>query len=431
MNHSFPHAQVFDLASARTPKDPPALAFLFEASEELYSKLPPPPCWRLTHGDLGHPLETALRVAIDQLYDASREFGIHELPPALAHHLGYWLAIAGRYAEAWPAFRAVAGHLPSSDAAYIAALGNWRLLALAAQDWDAALAALELFAGAAPEQCPFPIDQFIPLRVLGVGGYAELYLCRHIESRELVVVKVYSRSNRPQWPRDVFHEANLLSLVNHPAIPEVRQRGYVDDALQRGPYCVLDFFDGLSLHAYVQRYGPLSPNNVRHVLMSVLAAISAVHEAGLLHCDIKPGNVLLRLDGHGWHTQLIDFGIGVRLDDQTNGAAPDERRPGTLGFAAPEQLGHLFTTPLTTAADVYALGQTALFALTGLGPTQREREQHLQRGEPLVAMLVDCISSDPRQRPRVSQLQRYLAQLELTSPPSLPPEHPSTRWPRD
>jgi hypothetical protein len=90
----------------------------------------------------------------------------------------------------------------------------------------------------------------------------------------------------------------------------------------------------------------------------------------------------------------------------------------------------LFTIPITPAADVYALGQTALFALTGLGPSATDRAQRLQNCEPLSTVILDCISSDPRQRPRVAQLQRFLAQMEFKTSPGVAPEHPSTRSPR-
>lgn len=413
MNHFDSHPPPLNLAQSRAPHDSPALTALYEACDALQRELPLATSPRITRGDLGHPLEDSLRAAIDQLYAQAQSGGVRGLPAAIAHHLGYWLALAGRYAEAWPLFRVVAEQLPPGEPARLAAIHNWRLLALAAHDWDAALAALELLAAAAPLETPFPVERFTPQRVLGTGGFAELYLCRELASDERVVVKAYNLSSTQQWPRAIFHEVSLLALVNHPGVPEVRQHGYVDPAHEHGPYCVLDFFDGLNLGAYVQQYGPLSSSNLRQVLRSVLAALAAVHEAGLLHCDIKPSNILLRLDGHGWHTQLIDFGIGVRLDDQAVGADPDERRPGTIGFAAPEQLGHLFFSPLTPAADVHALGQTALFALTGLGPSAAaERAQHLSTADPLTSLMLTCIANDPHQRPSVAQLQHQILHWE-------------------
>lgn len=373
---------------------------------------------RLLHDDLNRLSDQPLRDRLRSRLDVDFERLLDTAPPALAHRLGLVAAMAGHYRYSWPLLRAAAYAMPLGSVERHWALHNWRMAALEAHAWSSALESVQMLAREAPEEAPFPVERYLPVRMLGVGGFAEVYLCRSIANEELVVVKALARKPAHQWPRDVFHEVRLLKAAAAPGVPQVREFGYVDADAVHGPYCVLEYFDGLSLHQYVDACGPLTWTNLRPILLRVLDALEATHQAGVLHCDVKPGNILLRCDSQGWQTELIDFGIGVLASEQQQGTLTEERRPGTIGFSAPEQLGCTFATPVTPAVDVYALGQTALFALTGHPPGKCRSDQLTQVAGPLAEVLLNCIEHDPRQRPRVEQLRRFLQQLDTDHEPA-------------
>lgn len=372
---------------------------------------------RLAHDDLNRLSDQPQRDRLRSRLDVDFERLVDTAPPALAHRLGLIAAVAGHYRYSWPLLRSAAYAMPLGSAERHWALHNWRLAALEGHAWSSALEAVQMLAREAPEEAPFPVERYEPVRMLGVGGFAEVYLCCAIATGEEVVVKSLARKPARQWPRDVFHEVKLLCTVNAPGVPQVREFGFVDTDTEFGPYCVLEYFDGLSLHQYVDTCGPLTWTNLRPILLHVLDALDATHQAGVLHCDVKPGNILLRCDSQGWQTELIDFGIGVRQREQAYGTRSEERRPGTIGFSAPEQLGCTFATPVTAAVDVYALGQTALYALTGQPPGKCRSDQLQHAAGPLAEVLLNCIEHDPRQRPRVEQLRRFLQQLDTHQEP--------------
>lgn len=367
---------------------------------------------RLAHEELNRVSDQPLRDRLRSRLDVDFERLLDTAPPALAHRLGVIAAMAGHYRYSWPLLRAAAYAMPLGSHERHWALHNWRMAALEATAWSSALEAVQMLAREAPAEAPFPVERFEPLRMLGVGGFAEVYLCRSVADDQHVVVKALARKPSRQWPRDVFHECKLLGAVHDGGVPHVREFGFVDEDTEFGPYCVLDYFDGVSLHQYIESCGPLTWMNLRPILLRVLDALEATHAAGVLHCDVKPGNILMRCDSQGWQTQLIDFGIGVRDADQASGTHSEERRPGTVGFAAPEQLGCVFTSAITSAVDVYALGQTAIYALTGKPPGKCQEGQLARVAGPLSEVLLHCVEHDPRQRPRVDQLRRYLQQLD-------------------
>lgn len=383
---------------------------------------------RLGTSDFGRWTDVPVRERVRRCLDVDFEPLLDSAPPALAHRLGVVAAITGHYRYSWPLLRAAAHAIPHHSDARRAAVQNWRLAALAAHAWAAALEAVQMLAREAPYEVPFPVAYYEPLRMLGVGGFAEAYLCRDLAAGTLVVVKALARKAVDQWPRDVFHEVQLLRSLSHPGVPRVREAGYVDPDLQHGPFCVTEYFDGMSLQQYLAQCGAISWPNLRCILLSVLDILETVHQAGIAHCDVKPGNILLRCDSHGWQTQLIDFGIGVNLSQPISETRDGELRPGTIGFAAPEQLGCPFATPITSAVDVYALGQTAIYALTRHLPGKWSGERLIPGDSPLHEVLLSCVHHDPRHRPRVEQLRRFLQQVEIEHN-QVQQEHQTTRLP--
>ncbi|MFF3564761.1 bifunctional serine/threonine-protein kinase/ABC transporter substrate-binding protein [Streptomyces sp. NPDC002574] len=269
---------------------------------------------------------------------------------------------------------------------------------------------------------PLAVGGFRLLRRLGAGGMGVVYLGRS-EAGALAAVKVIrAESAADEEFRVRFaREAELAGRVESPWV--VRVLGA--DATAPEPWLATAFVAGPSLGEAVGEHGPLPPSAVR-VLGTLLAeALGAVHDAGLVHRDVKPGNVLLAVNG----PRLIDFGIARAADDTALTASG--LVIGTPGFLAPEQARGEQAGP---ASDVFALGCVLAYAATGRTPfgsgtpdallyrtVHDEPDLDGVSGE-LRAVLDACLAKDPRARPAPEELRARLAEDAPAAPSAWLPD---------
>ncbi|MGW1777913.1 bifunctional serine/threonine-protein kinase/ABC transporter substrate-binding protein [Streptomyces sp. NPDC002143] len=257
---------------------------------------------------------------------------------------------------------------------------------------------------------PSRIAGFRLLRRLGAGGMGVVYLGR-TDSGALAAVKVIRGESagddgfRARFAREV----ELARRVDSPWVVSVLDA----DAEAREPWLATAFVPGPSLAEAVAAHGPL-PSRAVHVLGGSLAeALDTVHTAGLVHRDVKPGNVLLALDG----PRLIDFGI-ARADGDTALTASGVV-VGTPGFLAPEQAQG---ASARSASDVFALGCLLAYASTGALPfgtgtpdalmyrtVHDEPELGGVEGE-LRSLVERCLAKEPDARPTADEIRRLLAE---------------------
>jgi hypothetical protein len=351
------------------------------------------------------------------LFEAMSAAGALGRLPALANRLGQAAAVTGELALAAECFRDAAAGLADGPARAVL-LQNLFLLQVDRREYPSAVATLADLARFAPRELPLPLDRYEVEQPLGLGPFGLVLLCRDRLDERRVVVK--SPAETPPGGRGPLVEAEILSSLDHPGIPQCYAQGYVDPPARR-PYYVVEWFDGLCLHDYVARFGSLSWGNFRPILALLVETLRALHERGIIHCDLKPGNVLVRCDHTGWHVKLIDFGIAVREDDDSAALVPEQPRPFTMGFGAPEQRGPSAQARLTTAVDLYGLGRTILFCLCGQPDPQPELRDLLPAG--LGSLVASCLSADPALRPSADELLGQLAALPV---PEGPPRFPST-----
>ncbi|MBY0228955.1 MAG: serine/threonine protein kinase, partial [Gemmataceae bacterium] len=293
--------------------------------------------------------------------------------PALLHGLAKLGFASGDFKEAGTGFRRVA-LLVGDPVAAAEARHNAYLAALGAGDHEGALAELrEAVRLDGRRWMPFPFDKYAPERILGAGGFGTAFLCRHQWMGGPVVVKALSSA-------DGFAEAQLLRRLDHPGIIRI-----TDAEGGERPYLVMDFFDGKDL----SKLAPLPIEDAVQVGRKMAEALKEAHERGILHRDVKPGNVLARKERE-WTVKVIDFGLAV--DVERDGIA------GTLDYAAPEQLGRLPGAKAGPASDVYGWGRTMCFALFGT-PSPHFR-QWGQIPREVADLLGDCVEERPEKRPR-------------------------------
>lgn len=186
---------------------------------------------------------------------------------------------------------------------------------------------------------------------LGAGGMGTAYLASHPVLRTPLVVKIFQHT--PE--QDIFREAHLAARVTSPYTTPVLDAGVVDNV----PYIVQSYVDGLDVHelwtrlAAMHRGLPLSL--IMRILIHAATGLHAIHQAGVIHRDVKPANLFLR--GTGTVT-VGDFGIATTAKQSADVS-------GTVPFMAPEQI---FGEPLDRTTDLYALGITAHLLLTGSLP---------------------------------------------------------------
>jgi serine/threonine protein kinase len=195
---------------------------------------------------------------------------------------------------------------------------------------------------------------------IGAGGMGTVYRALHPGTGALVAVKVMNESltSEPILLRRFEQEYTAARQLAHPHLVRSLDFGLEGDR----PYLVMEYVDGPSLGARVRGDGPLRPEESVRVALQVAEALQAAHERRLVHRDVKPDNVLLGSDGSA---KLADLGLIKDLDAGAMLTRPRQWL-GTIGYTAPEQFGE--ETQVDARADVYALGATLYFALTGVPP---------------------------------------------------------------
>lgn len=251
---------------------------------------------------------------------------------------------------------------------------------------------------------------FTVLCQLGSGGMGEVYLVRHPRLNRSDALKVLPRglADDPDYRTRFRREADAAAALWHPNIVGIHDCGECDGQL----WISMDYVDGTDAGALLKSRYPagMPPEQVVDVVSSVADALDYAHDAGLLHRDVKPANILLTNPSSGdGRVLLADFGIARRLGD-TTGLTATNMTVGTANYAAPEQLTG---AALDGRADQYALAATAFHLLTGSVPFAHTNpavviSKHLSAPPPRLAEL----------RPDLAALDPVLAKAMAKEPPA-------------
>jgi tRNA A-37 threonylcarbamoyl transferase component Bud32 len=256
--------------------------------------------------------------------------------------------------------------------------------------------------------------------VLGEGAQGKTFEAIDAQTGRTVAIKRYDVRGAKSWKEVELaeREARVLATIDHPLVPRYVEHFEEDGAL----FLVMEKVDGETLEAIVARDGALPEPEVRRFLACADRAFSYLHgrAAPVVHRDVKPRNVIRRRDGS---YVFVDFGAVSELFMRRTGSTV----AGTLGYMAPEQL-HGRALPAT---DVYAVGATALAALTGLDPDRLPRRGlHVdvraalggRASESLVLALERMLEPDPDRR--AATLGDALDAAASVPPPPMPVAQP-------
>lgn len=258
------------------------------------------------------------------------------------------------------------------------------------------------------------------LAQLGRGGMGVVWRAvDEVLGREVAVkeLRTYTDAAGPELADlrvRMQREARAAARVRHPGVVAVHDVAEVDGR----PLIVMELVEGPSLDDVLRERGTLDPREAAAIGAKVMDALAAAHRAGVLHRDVKPGNILLETGGR---VVLTDFGIAT-MDDPGDGSATHLTRSGelvgSLDYLAPERAQGQDPGP---ASDVWALGATLYAAVEGASPFRRTSTWSTltaivtdplpepQRAGPLFPVLQQLMHKDPQARPDAEQSALILA----------------------
>ena len=261
-------------------------------------------------------------------------------------------------------------------------------------------------------------DRYEIGQTLGAGGMARVVQAHDRVLDRQVAIKLLREDIAvdPTVRERFLGEARTAARFNHPNAVTVYDTG--QDGRQ--PWIVMELIAGQDLAQRLAASGPLDEGEAVHIADSVLAALDAAHRGGMVHRDVKPGNIMLLDDGG---VKLADFGIAKSIQDATAGLTATGQIIGTAKYRSPEQVDG---QPATPASDVYALGCVLYEMLAGEPPFTgdtaiaialahtRDRAPDIRKTRPgvspAVAEAVDrALAKDPSQRFRdAGEMRRAL-----------------------
>ncbi|HEV3021395.1 MAG TPA: serine/threonine-protein kinase, partial [Pirellulales bacterium] len=209
----------------------------------------------------------------------------------------------------------------------------------------------------------FFVGKYKLLDHLGTGGMGSVFLAEHVLMRRRVAIKVLptSRVHDTSYLGRFYREARAAAALDHPNIV----RAFDVDNEGDVHYLVMEYVTGRDLNSIVARDGPLDFVTAAENFRQAADGLAHAHRAGLVHRDIKPANLLV---DDGGTVKLLDLGLArFEADDEASLTRQfDEKVLGTVDYLAPEQAfdSHL----VDTRADIYSLGCTLYFALSGHPP---------------------------------------------------------------
>ena len=199
--------------------------------------------------------------------------------------------------------------------------------------------------------------------LLGEGGMGSVYLAETADGSSRVAFKVMPAelAANNDFRRRFLRESRYAQAVDHPNVVRVRDAGELDGAL----YIVMDFVDGTDLKALLAAQRALEPKRVLWLLSQVALALDAVHAAGLIHRDVKPGNMIVTGAGEDERAFLTDFGLSKSPARDSIALTAAGEFVGTYFYTAPEQI--LGADP-DHRVDIYSLGCVLFECLAGEPP---------------------------------------------------------------
>ena len=218
------------------------------------------------------------------------------------------------------------------------------------------------------------LGQYRLKRHLGSGGMGEVYLAEHVLLKQPFAVKLLSpdRVSDPKILQRFEREVQAMARLEHWNTVEIYDYGHgVDGSF----YYVMEYLPGLTLEQLVTQFGPLPPGRAVHFLRQICRALQEAHDMGLMHRDIKPGNIIV-CERAGIHdvAKLLDFGLVKHVGLADPQLTMEGTVAGTPAYMSPEQATGSEHADART--DIYSLGAVAYFLLTGRPPfTNRSATQ--------------------------------------------------------
>jgi len=270
---------------------------------------------------------------------------------------------------------------------------------------------------------------------LGQGGMATVYKALHVGFDEVCALKVINLelAGDLSFVKRFGQEAALTRKLQHPNAVRVEDIDQADDGR---PFMVMEFIEGESLKDVIQHQAPLPVPRACRIAKQVAAALDAAHRLGMIHRDIKPGNIFLTRPAAGTGEELakvLDFGIAKMKEAHLTGGGATLTRTGTSigtpAYMSPEQAMGKTGDRLDGRADLYSLGAVMYEMLTGELPIQAESEVQMLIGqigtapepirarrpelsEGIGAVVMRCLEKDPARRPPsgaalIAQIENY------------------------
>ena len=252
------------------------------------------------------------------------------------------------------------------------------------------------------------------LRKLARGGMATVYLATDRRLTRTVAVKVMhdNLGSDQDFANRFDREARAAARLSHPNVVSVFDQGNDNGR----PYMVMEYVEGSTLRNLISREAPMEPQRALDLLIPVVSAVAAAHEAGIIHRDLKPENVLISSRGQ---IKVADFGLARAVTAHT--ATANGMLIGTVSYIAPELVTHGHAD---TRCDVYALGVLLFEMLTGRKPHTGDTPIQVAYSHVHNEITLPSISAPAQWRDTRSAVPPYLDALVLAAAARQPADRP-------